>query len=974
FGFVHDGNELDWRHEPFNARTDVPLSTLAAEAWENARCAEVAYACYGDVDVSTDGRGSRCGNVTDGKVVASGVVKFPPLCLTAIYNGSLVIEGNAAVTAMSGFDALSFVDGDVELRGNKHLVSLRGLDALQTVSGDLVVEACGSLLSLSQLDKLVVKERFVQQHGSSYVPDEALHLPRRKARQPHTSLEKTEQCEWCSTMFEEDELVGLEGLHGLTSLEWVGGDLRLVGNEELINARGAEALHTVGGSVVLTDNYNLANLEGLDALAQIGGDFIVRRNAKLDSLDSLPALVEVGGSFEVIENEQLAAVGSFAALRAIRGDWIVRRNPFLARFGSGGAQLGIEQVGEKLVIEENRRLVTLQGLENLREVGASLILVHNELLTSLSPGLDQLLAIGGNMYVQGDLPDYSGLDSLRQVNGSVVVHGLRELTSLRGLEALEEVGRDLVVYLNPSLASVSELQGLRRIGNRMLIYENHALASISGLLDALHEVGESLRLESPNRTVHCPHGSGVRAGVAPVIRDTTLPEASQAAAADAPHGNWCTLHCSPPLVVGQGPRLQNCNEASSAEMAEGPEAQRGDGGPGPEDDAETPPRELTAVESVARGGEDRLDEGSPLVENDDPAKGDSDQREAQTQEEYTQEEYTGELLPNGLRHGKGTLVYAGGFFRYSGDWLNGIKHGCGRLDLGAKDNYYEGDFVDGEMTGRGTRRWSSGATYTGEWVLGEMEGEGVLVEADGVTCYEGSFHANKRHGNGTLTLADGSVYMGAFEHHQRTGRGTLECANGDMYHGDFVSGLFEGEGTATWENQDVYRGAWREGKRHGQGRFVDGITELCFEGLWVDDAPNKIPTRLTLCLPRVGESADEQAGPDALDAQGEASDEEDEQEEDTPRLTASIGDLWGDLLNVAVLQAKPHKLTARNRGRAVVWEESGRLLCLEAVDMDAEPPAAASGQGESDQGREQPSSTRRLPSRKRCLRSTKLIA
>jgi len=206
--------------------------------------------------------------------------------------------------------------------------------------------------------------------------------------------------------------------------------------------------------------------------------------------------------------------------------------------------------------------------------------------------------------------------------------------------------------------------------------------------------------------------------------------------------------------------------------------------------------------------------------------------------------YTGALLPNGLRHGQGTLQYTNTFFKYSGQWLKGEKQGSGQLLLGDGGSV-EGHFESGEIEGHGKRVWNDGSFYIGSFHLGEKHGEGTQQYCDG-SKYQGSWEDNRMHGNGELVFSNGDSYIGEFVNHKRHGTGILQCANGDSFDGFWDHDVQTGYGVSAWSNGDIYEGEWENGKRHGLGRFVDGVTGIQYSGKWADDSPEIIPQKIVL--------------------------------------------------------------------------------------------------------------------------------
>ncbi|CAJ1018405.1 putative MORN repeat [Leishmania utingensis] len=82
-----------------------------------------------------------------------------------------------------------------------------------------------------------------------------------------------------------------------------------------------------------------------------------------------------------------------------------------------------------------------------------------------------------------------------------------------------------------------------------------------------------------------------------------------------------------------------------------------------------------------------------------------------------------------FRHGRG--VYTCPSFTYTGDWVEDEMHGSGQLAFTESGNVYEGEFFHGCFSGQGTYHWRNGAMYCGEWRANRMHGEGVYTDAQG---------------------------------------------------------------------------------------------------------------------------------------------------------------------------------------------------------------------------------------------------
>jgi hypothetical protein len=126
----------------------------------------------------------------------------------------------------------------------------------------------------------------------------------------------------------------------------------------------------------------------------------------------------------------------------------------------------------------------------------------------------------------------------------------------------------------------------------------------------------------------------------------------------------------------------------------------------------------------------------------------------------------------------------------------------------------------------------SGKLYFSDGVSASIEDDGkTLVYSDGVR-YTGEISAAyRRHGQGTITLANGDVYSGTFVNDAITGSGVYTFTNGDVYEGELIDGLKNGKGIYRYANGDLYEGGFYLDFRDGEGKFIwaDGSS---FEGIY----------------------------------------------------------------------------------------------------------------------------------------------
>ena len=108
---------------------------------------------------------------------------------------------------------------------------------------------------------------------------------------------------------------------------------------------------------------------------------------------------------------------------------------------------------------------------------------------------------------------------------------------------------------------------------------------------------------------------------------------------------------------------------------------------------------------------------------------------------------------------------------------------------------YEGEFVNNKKHGNGTIQMSNGTTYEGKWDNDNMAGLGKIVFTNSFYhIYEGEFYNGQMHGNGVMHMTNGDKYEGEWNNGQMHGNGTLTFATGDKYEGEFVHGQMHGNG------------------------------------------------------------------------------------------------------------------------------------------------------------------------------------
>ncbi len=219
----------------------------------------------------------------------------------ATVDGSVRIEGNAALRNVGGFTLLQSVGGDLVVADNASLRGIDGLDNLRTVGGDLVLADNPLQETVAGLDNL-------DRVSGAVVLDA---LPSLRSLAGPVALRRAGALTVSHT--------GPVTLPWLTALEPVDGVVRLEGNASLRSIDGLSALGSVGG-LVIAEHPVLVSLDGLAALTWVGGDLVLERNTTLATVAPLHGIEAVDGGLTVRDNPTLPTAGIDAWIEAIGTD------------------------------------------------------------------------------------------------------------------------------------------------------------------------------------------------------------------------------------------------------------------------------------------------------------------------------------------------------------------------------------------------------------------------------------------------------------------------------------------------------------------------------------------------------------------------------------------------------------------------------------------------------------------------------
>ncbi|KAL5248737.1 hypothetical protein ACHWQZ_G017803 [Mnemiopsis leidyi] len=137
--------------------------------------------------------------------------------------------------------------------------------------------------------------------------------------------------------------------------------------------------------------------------------------------------------------------------------------------------------------------------------------------------------------------------------------------------------------------------------------------------------------------------------------------------------------------------------------------------------------------------------------------------------------YIGDWVDN-KKCGRGFRQYPTGS-TFEGEWFENLRHGEGTMRWAGTGEAYTGQWKMGIQHGEGTQTWTVDTSsqlplknqYQGQWVDGKREGFGVFSYASGAR-YEGEWKDNAKHGYGKFFFKDGTVFAGNFENDSIMGR------------------------------------------------------------------------------------------------------------------------------------------------------------------------------------------------------------
>lgn len=327
--------------------------------------------------------------------------------------GTFTIGGLSDIHDISSLSSLVHVGNQLVIGSNPDLVNLKGLENLKFVGGQMIVVQNASLTTIEALGN---------------IEDYYNHL----------------------SIVENKSLINLDGLNFLEKVAF----LNIIENNSLQNIDALSNLKEAL-EVRVQNNPTLTNIQALQNIKELDGRLMISSNNALQNLAGLEGITHIGQELFIANNSLLENIDPLRNLSTFPRNIDIRDNPLLR---SISALKGMEYA-HNLLIDNNRSLESLEGLNDLRVVSYYLQIINTK-IQDLSPlsNLEYVKSIG--IHHNPLLENMDGLIKLGIATQHLKISNNNVLKNLDGLANLNFVDRDLNIGANPNLSDFCGLQRL----------------------------------------------------------------------------------------------------------------------------------------------------------------------------------------------------------------------------------------------------------------------------------------------------------------------------------------------------------------------------------------------------------------------------------------------------------------------------------------------------------------------------------
>ena len=238
----------------------------------------------------------------------------------------------------------------------------------------------------------------------------------------------------------------------------------------------------VNGNLRIFGDETVTDLSPLDVLTEVTGSLGIF-STNVTNLKGLANLVAVGRGIDIEDNAKLVSLQGLENITELNNLFIAFNN----RLTNLQGLEGLVRVEGGLILLENTALNNLEGLNNLTSTGN--LAIDNGFASNLESlrALKNLTTINGYLVINSTgISTLEGLDNLTFIGGSLDIERNKQLTSLKALSKLSFVGGSLDIELNSQLSDLQGLEGLTSLGSENdrpfgLLIRSTSLVNLQGL-------------------------------------------------------------------------------------------------------------------------------------------------------------------------------------------------------------------------------------------------------------------------------------------------------------------------------------------------------------------------------------------------------------------------------------------------------------------------------------------------------------
>ena len=477
----------------------------------------------------------------NGDLTISGTItSFPNYAALEVVTGNLTISGLTVLTELADiFPLLEEVQGNLIIQNNANVATITGFDVLATVggnftlSGNTALTSCCPFLSIASGDLTPSGTTSISGNGTgcedaTAITDACAPSEPEPIINENVVLESPEDVANALAMLpiitriNGNLTIGgaLTTFPNFPNLTFVDGNITITGltDASLTGLAGIfSLLEEVTGNLIIQNNSELLTITGFDVLREVGGNVEIgsatlgQGNGKLTAAPALDALATISGNLLIANNGSLTTTPVFSVLKTLTGNFTLTGNTGLSSCCTFFPLVsGSLPPGGSTTISGNGT-----GCEGEREIRAACRppeLIIDDAVTITNPAtvpgnVTIITRITGNLSISGTIATFPNFEALTvvegdltidditttlialtdifpvldSVRGALIIQNQSVVQTITGFAELDSVGDGgLTIQANTSLRTLPPFDALEGIKGSITIQDNVALTTLSG--------------------------------------------------------------------------------------------------------------------------------------------------------------------------------------------------------------------------------------------------------------------------------------------------------------------------------------------------------------------------------------------------------------------------------------------------------------------------------------------------------------